>query len=112
MGVFSTANVLRGLLPWRCLLSLHFVLHHAVHPKQDMILPSGIMSNRRCGRCVTSHRVGVDQLVDIKYFKHMCSAVSLSKTIAREVVIGCKEDSKALPENYNDIDLVQTAFLT
>ena len=51
-------------------------------------------------------------MVDIKYFKHMCSAVSLSKTIAREVVIGCKEDSKALPENYNDIDLVQTAFLT
>jgi hypothetical protein len=31
-----------------------------------------------------------------------------SKTIAQEAVIGCKAGSKALPENYNDIDLVQT----
>ena len=89
----------------------HFVSHHVVHPKQDMILPPSNMSNRRCGRCVTTHRVGVDKLVDMKYLKHMCLAASLSKTIAREVVIGCKADSKALPENINGIDLVQTTVL-
>ena len=57
---------------------------------------------------MTSHRVGVDQLVDIKYLRRMCSAVGLAKLSLREVVIGCEAGSKALPENYNDIDLVQT----
>ena len=79
MGVLSTANALRGFLPRRCLLSLHFVSHHAVHPKQNMICHLATCQNRRCGRCVTSHRVGVDQLVDIKYLRRMCLAVGLAK---------------------------------
>jgi hypothetical protein len=31
-GLVSTTNVLRDRLPRRCLLSLHSVSHHAVHP--------------------------------------------------------------------------------
>jgi hypothetical protein len=108
MGVLSTANVLRCILRLRCLLPLHFVSHHAVHPKQNMICHLATCQNRRCGRCVTSHRGGGRSVGRYKVSQAYVLGCRPSKIIAREVVIGCKAGSKALPENYNDIDLVHT----
>jgi hypothetical protein len=94
MGVLSTANVLRGLLPWRCLLLLYFMSHHAVHPKQNMICHLATCQNRRCGRCVTSHKVGVDQLVDIKYLRRMCLAVGLAKLLLEKWSLAVRQAVK------------------
>jgi len=58
----STMNVLRDLLPRRCLLSLHSVSYHAVHPTARHGIPNWLhVKERMCG--ITNS--GVDQLVKI-----------------------------------------------
>jgi len=62
MGVVSTTNVLRDLLPRRCLLSLHSVSYHAVHPKTRHGIPDWLHVKERICDIANS---GVDQLLEI-----------------------------------------------
>lgn len=62
MGVVSTTNFLRDLLSRRCLLSLHSVSYHAVHPTARHGIPKWLHVKERMCDIANS---GVDQLVEI-----------------------------------------------
>ena len=62
LGVVSTTNFLRDLLSRRCLLSLHSVSYHAVHPTARHGIPKWLHVKERMCDIANS---GVDQLVEI-----------------------------------------------